>query len=59
MDCFCFKHPDQIAVAKIQRKIQQHTPDGDKQIIIRSPVCQECADGARRVGTPLFPLNED
>lgn len=56
MDCFCYKHPDRIAVAKIQRKIRQPSAEGGKQIIIFSFVCQECADGAKSVGTPLFPL---
>lgn len=54
---FCYKHPNEIAVAKIQREILQHTPEGDKQITVISFVCQECADGARSIGTPLFPPN--
>jgi len=58
MDYFCYKHPDRIAVAKISREIRQLTPDGDKQITIFSPVCQQCADGAQLVGTPLVQLIE-
>ena len=59
MDYFCYEHPDRIAVAKIQREIRQLTPEGDKPITIFSAVCQQCADGATLVGTPLFPLTEE
>jgi hypothetical protein len=58
MEFYCYKHPDKIAVAKVERKIRQRTPEGDKQITIFPPVCQQCADGAQSVGTPLFPLTE-
>jgi DNA-directed RNA polymerase subunit RPC12/RpoP len=59
MDFFCYQHPDRIAVAKIERPIQQHTPEGEKRVTIVSPVCQECADGARAVRTPLLQLRHN
>jgi len=59
MDCFCYRHPGRITVAKMQRKIRQLTPEGDKQITIFSPVCQQRADGAQLVGSPLFPPTDE
>jgi hypothetical protein len=59
MDFYCYQHPDRLAVAKIARMVQQHTPEGVRQITIYSPVCQECADQAQTIGTPLIPLTED
>ena len=56
MDYFCYQHPAKIAVAKIQREKRQRTLEGDKKIIMLAPVCQQCADGAQSVGTPLFSL---
>ena len=55
----CYKHPDRIAVAKIEMKTLETTFQDVKQITMKSPVCQECADGARSARTPLFPLNEE
>jgi hypothetical protein len=55
----CYNHPERIAVKKILREIRQRTPEGEKAIIIFSPICQQCAEGAQSIGTPLFPLTEN
>jgi hypothetical protein len=54
----CAYHNDRPAVAKISVTMEMLTPQGIRDVPIKRFVCQECAEGARRVGTPLLPLHE-
>jgi hypothetical protein len=58
MNFVCYRHPERIAVAKIERMMCQHTPEGEKEIKVRSPVCKQCAEAAQLIGTPIFELTE-
>ena len=53
----CYIHPDRTAVAKIRKPVQIHTPNGVKKTTEESLVCEECAEGAKSYGTPVFPLD--
>lgn len=56
---YCYRHPEIVAVARIQRQILHRTLEGADRLTPRSPVCQQCSDDAQSSGTPLFPLSDE
>jgi hypothetical protein len=59
MNLTCFRHSDRNAVARIERPHMQQTTNGVEEVMLKSPVCQDCVDKAWNMGTPILPLSDN